>query len=163
MTTFFDIDAANARLPEVRELLILLRRQREELIQLRDRLIELQEAPAGSDVGIVGRPEPEIRRSQPDEAESTERGGTSGAVDLGDAALIRLRMQGVIDQMQAVVAQIDAWGITLRDIESGLIDFPALVNGRQVWLCWRLGEDAIAWWHELNRGFSGRRRLIDLG
>ena len=49
------------------------------------------------------------------------------------------------------------WGITLRDIDTGLIDFPALVTGRQVWLCWRLGEGDVDWWHELNVGFAGRR------
>jgi len=71
-------------------------------------------------------------------------------------------MQGVIDQMQAGVARIDELGITLRDIETGLIDFPALVTGRQVWLCWRLGEDDVAWWHELTTGVAGRRSLAEL-
>jgi hypothetical protein len=75
---------------------------------------------------------------------------------------LRLRMQGVIDQMQAGVARIDELGVTLREIETGLIDFPALVSGRQVWLCWRLGEGDIAFWHELAEGFGGRRALIDL-
>ena len=75
---------------------------------------------------------------------------------------LRLRMQGVIDQMQAGVARIDELGVTLREIETGLIDFPALVTGRQVWLCWRLGEGDVAWWHELADGFGGRRELIDL-
>ena len=76
--------------------------------------------------------------------------------------LIRLRMQGLIDQMQAGVARIDALGTTLRDIESGLIDFPALASGRQIWLCWRLGEEEVGWWHELSTGFSDRRPLIEL-
>ena len=49
-------------------------------------------------------------------------------------------MQGLIDQMAAGVARIDALGLTLRDIEHGLVDFPALVSGRQVWLCWQRGE-----------------------
>ena len=71
-------------------------------------------------------------------------------------------MQGLVDQMQAAVARIDGWGITLRDIDTGLIDFPALVSGRQVWLCWRLGEGPVEWWHELDDGFAGRRPLIEL-
>ncbi len=79
-----------------------------------------------------------------------------------DQRRIRLRMQGLVDQMQASVARIDGWSITLRDIDTGLIDFPALVAGRQVWLCWRLGEGPIAWWHELDDGFGGRRPLIEL-
>ena len=47
-------------------------------------------------------------------------------------------------------------------IETGLIDFPALVTGRQVWLCWRLGEGDVDWWHELDEGFGGRRPLSEL-
>src|SRR6186997_3541697 len=68
----------------------------------------------------------------------------------------------VVRRMQRDVAQIDAWGITLRDIPSGLIDFPALANGRPIWLCWRLGEDDIEWWHETNVGFDGRQPLSEL-
>jgi hypothetical protein len=71
-------------------------------------------------------------------------------------------MQGVIDQMSAAVARIDALGIALRDIESGLIDFPALASGRQIWLCWRLGETDITHWHELEAGFGARRPLAEL-
>lgn len=125
MTTFYDIDGANARLPEVGDLLTLLRDQRAELIRLRDEA-------AAEDID-----ETELRR-------------------------LRLRMQGIIDQMQAAVGRIDSLSISLRDIESGLIDFPALVNGRQVCLCWRLGEDAIGWWHELSAGIAGRRLIVDL-
>jgi len=125
VTTFYDIDAANARLADLRELLTDLRDQRAELIRLRD-------------------------RSNEDEVDEEER------------RRLRLRMQGIIDQMQAAVIRIDGWDITLRDIESGLIDFPALVNGRQVCLCWRLGEDEVGWWHELSSGFAGRRELTDL-
>ena len=89
-----------------------------------------------------------------DEVEATEDAAAIGA--------LRLRMQGVIDQMQADVGRLDGWGISLRDIESGLIDFPALAGGRQVWLCWRLGEEGIDWWHELDDGFGGRRPLLEL-
>ena len=71
-------------------------------------------------------------------------------------------MQGIIDQMHAAAAQLIAWNITLRDIQTGLIDFPALVSGRQVCLCWRLGEDSVEWWHELSSGFAGRRRIGEL-
>ena len=47
-------------------------------------------------------------------------------------------------------------------VSGGLVDFPALASGRQVWLCWRLGEADVAWWHELEAGVTGRQRLIDL-
>ena len=89
-----------------------------------------------------------------DEVDATDDAETIGA--------LRLRMQGVIDQMQADVGRLDGWDISLRDIRSGLIDFPALAGGRQVWLCWRLGETVIDWWHELDDGFGGRRPLLEL-
>ena len=71
-------------------------------------------------------------------------------------------MLDIVRRMEATVRQIDAWGITLRDIGSGLVDFPALANGRPIWLCWKLGEDDIGWWHELDTGIAGRIPLIEL-
>lgn len=50
-------------------------------------------------------------------------------------------------------------GILLRDPEVGLIDFPAERGGRPVFLCWRLGEDQVAWYHEANAGFGSRKPL----
>ncbi len=72
------------------------------------------------------------------------------------------QVRALVRRMQETVNRIDEWGITLRDIPSGLIDFPALANGRPIWLCWRLGEDEIAWWHETNVGFDGRQPLSEL-
>ena len=146
MARFYDLDRANARVPELREILELLRGQRAELIRLRDLVLERQSA-------VEATPEPAMA--------TPGRGGDDDEPD-DELRLIRLRMQGLIDQMQAGVARIDALGITLRDIESGLIDFPALTSGRQIWLCWRLGEEEVGWWHELSTGFSDRRPLIEL-
>lgn len=137
MARYFDIDDANAALAEVAPLLATLADQRAELIRLRDHSLA-RPSTSGGGAGDDSDPDPaETRR-------------------------VRLRMQGVIDQMSAAVARIDALGITLRDIERGLIDFPALVSGRQVWLCWQLGEDDVAFWHELETGFGGRRPLVEL-
>ena len=72
------------------------------------------------------------------------------------------RLTDTVRRMERAVRQIDAWGIALRDIKMGLVDIPALVNGRPIWLCWKLGEDDIAWWHELDAGIAGRKPLIDL-
>ena len=139
---FYSIDAANERLAELRPVLERLRAERTDLIALRDLAVErISAVEARSESGPAPLPSPE------DDAELRR---------------IRMRMQGIVDQMQAAVGQIDDWGITLREIESGLIDFPALVSGRQVWLCWRLGEDDVAWWHELTTGFGSRQPLSDL-
>ncbi len=48
-------------------------------------------------------------------------------------------------------------GCVLKDWRIGLVDFPAVLDGRRVWLCWRLGEGEVAWWHELNDGFAARK------
>ncbi len=71
-------------------------------------------------------------------------------------------LREIVRRMQSDVAQIDEWGVTLREISTGLIDFPALANGRPIWLCWRLGEGDIEWWHETNVGFDGRQPLSEL-
>src|SRR3954467_1453027 len=139
MPRFYDVDRANARIPEVREILELLRDQLAELTRLRDLVLERQSAV---EAGAESAP----RRSREDDDEPDD-----------ELRLIRLRMQGLIDQMQAGVARIDALGITLRDIPTGLLAFPALASGRQIWLCWRLGEEEVDWWHEVNTGFSDRR------
>lgn len=152
MTRFFGLDEANAVLPELGPILARLQEQRRELVGLRDEALELQAAvEAGADGGT---------------GQGSMTGGPRSPVGDGDGAAelrrLRLRMQGVIDQMQAGVVRIDELGITLREIETGLVDFPALVSGRQVWLCWRLGEADVGWWHELSTGFSGRRSLAEL-
>ncbi|HET7028290.1 MAG TPA: DUF2203 domain-containing protein [Candidatus Limnocylindrales bacterium] len=144
MARFYSIDDANARLVELRPLLERLRAQRADLVQLRDLAVERISAIEVRGEGTSGR------------------GGGTTREDDAELRRIRMRMQGIVDQMQAAVTQIDDWGITLRDIESGLIDFPALVSGRQVWLCWRLGEEDVAWWHELSTGFGSRAPLAEL-
>jgi hypothetical protein len=51
--------------------------------------------------------------------------------------------------------------IVLRDLERGLVDFPAVIDGREVYLCWQEGEEEIGFWHEPEAGFAGRRPLDD--
>jgi hypothetical protein len=149
MTRFYDLDAANAAIPVLDGIVGLLADQRAELVRLRDEVLA-----AGSGVGEGAT------TAVADPAGRTERSPDAPMVD--DLRLTRLRMQGLIDQMAAGVARIDALGLTLRDIEHGLVDFPALVAGRQVWLCWQRGEAVIDWWHGLDTGFSGRRPLAEL-
>ena len=57
------------------------------------------------------------------------------------------------------LVELQAVGIVLRDLDRGLVDFPALCDGREVYLCWELGEDRVAHWHELESGFAGRQPL----
>jgi hypothetical protein len=55
--------------------------------------------------------------------------------------------------------RISGQGILLRDIDSGLVDFPGERDGQPVFLCWKLGEDEVGYWHPIDTGFSGRRPL----
>jgi hypothetical protein len=151
VSRFYTIDAANERLPDVRAVLERLRDERRALVELRDEAATRVEALRGA--GVAGR----AAETEPDAAD-LERWFREDP----DLRAIRLRMQGLVDQMQAAVTELVDWDVTLRDIETGLVDFPALASGRQIWLCWRLGEGSIEWWHELDEGFAGRERLTDL-
>jgi hypothetical protein len=57
--------------------------------------------------------------------------------------------------------QLERLDIVVRDLERGLIDFPALLDGREVYLCWLLDEPSVTHWHAIEAGFAGRRRLVD--
>ena len=151
MTRYYTIDAANAVVAELDGIMSVLAEQRAELVRLRDQVL------AGSGGGGEGDgPQTAI-------GDRSARGDTTADPQLvDDLRLTRLRMQGLIDQMAAGVARIDALGLTLRDIEHGLVDFPALVSGRQVWLCWQLGEATVGFWHGHEAGFAGRRPLAEL-
>jgi hypothetical protein len=61
--------------------------------------------------------------------------------------------------LRAEVLYLAERGILLRDPETGLVDFPGDVDGRPVYLCWRLGEDHVAWYHGEDAGFASRKRL----
>ncbi len=82
------------------------------------------------------------------EAAPTNGGGEDGR-QVGVGFLEVRRLLGMIEQS----------GIVLRDIDRGLIDFPALMDEREVYLCWELGEDEVAYWHELETGYGGREPL----
>ncbi len=56
----------------------------------------------------------------------------------------------------AGLKQVEAWSIVVRDVDSGICDFPGRRDGRDVYLCWRFGEERIGFWHDLESGFSGR-------
>ena len=62
-------------------------------------------------------------------------------------------------ELQNRIGEFDRRGIVLRDLDSGLIDFPALRDGHEVYLCWLDSEDDIGFWHDLDAGFAGRQPL----
>jgi hypothetical protein len=76
-----------------------------------------------------------------------------------DLTKARTEMHEAGSRLEALMGELAETGAELKGIEEGLIDFPSLREGRVVYLCWRLGEDEIAWWHELDTGFAGRQPL----
>lgn len=82
------------------------------------------------------------------DAAPTNGGGEPGR-QVGEAFLEVRRMLGTLTEA----------GIVVRDIDRGLIDFPAIREGREVYLCWELGEDAVEHWHDLEAGYGGRQPL----
>ena len=63
-------------------------------------------------------------------------------------------------RMREYLQELSDLGVVLKDPFSGLIDFPSRMDGREVYLCWRLGEPEVAFWHELEAGFAGRQKLM---
>jgi hypothetical protein len=85
----------------------------------------------------------------------SEAGPTNGGGDPG-----RTVSEGFLE-LRDSVAQLQALEVQVRDLDRGLIDFPSLRDGREIYLCWEEGEDAIRFWHEPDAGFAGRRPLGD--
>ena len=140
MSRFYGPIEANALVPDLAVVVGRLRDQRTEIVEARD-AFRLREGDLVDDLiaeaAVPTGDDPELRR-------------------------LRLRIRGIVDQMQADVAWLDERGIVLRDIATGLLDFPALAGGRQVWLCWRLGEDHVEFWHGTDEGYAGRKPLAAL-
>jgi len=65
----------------------------------------------------------------------------------------------VLARVDELVERLRTWNIELRDINTGLVDFPSVVDGDEAYLCWRLGEPEVSYWHKRDEGFPGRRPL----
>jgi len=65
-------------------------------------------------------------------------------------------------RLKDVLVEFEQREIEIKDVDRGLIDFPALRDGKEVFLCWEMGEEDIEFWHDLDAGYRGRERLEDL-
>ncbi|HEY6075132.1 MAG TPA: DUF2203 domain-containing protein [Anaerolineales bacterium] len=118
-------------LEEASSLLDELRPAIEEIMQIHQRVIELR----------------------PDAWQAIEKSAGNG----GSLAASRLLPE--FDRLRSLVHQVQDHGVILKDMGLGLLDFPSLREGREVYLCWKYGEDRIAFWHEVEAGFMGRQPL----
>jgi hypothetical protein len=76
-------------------------------------------------------------------------GGGEAGVQVGESFL----------EVRRILTTLQESGLVVRDIDRGLLDFPALIDGREVYLCWELDEDGVDHWHELDSGYGGREPL----
>ena len=80
-------------------------------------------------------------------------------VDVVAAARRRAEREKAMQEAKDTLAEFEAIGVLLKDLEKGLLDFPCVVDGKTVLLCWKLGEKEIGYWHSEEDGFAGRKPL----
>jgi hypothetical protein len=130
-TRYFTAEEANEALDDVRPLT-------EELVEHRRALVVFQERQVALTARIAGN------------------GGNVQPFDLQE---VQERVDEEVAGIARCVARIHEVGALVKDLDEGLVDFPARRAGEDVLLCWRLGEDEIGFWHGLEEGFSGRKPL----
>lgn len=129
MPRTFTVEEARALLPEVRAIAEAMRDHKREFERQRSLLKE-----AGNHAGGNGH-------------------GPPGALAAQTAA------EQEIQAIQNRIQQLAQMGVEVKGIDEGLVDFPSLRDGRIVYLCWRIGEPDILYWHEIHAGFRGRQPL----
>ncbi len=131
---YFDRDEAEALLPMISNALSEAREQKERIDTL-DREL----AQAAAKIMILGGWIPPYK-------ELSEK---------------RQQRDQTNEKIREVINRIQETGCVLKDLDEGLVDFPAMLGGREVYLCWKLGEERIGYWHGMDEGFAGRKPLDD--
>lgn len=91
--------------------------------------------------------------------EPTDRAGLERADGTPEARAARGRARGLLETLSEELEELAESGVQVKDLDVGLCDFVARREGRDVLLCWRLGEKEVAYWHEVHTGFSGRQPI----
>jgi hypothetical protein len=125
----FTPDEANSALADVRPVA-------ERLVRLRERMREV-EREQGRLVTAIG--------------------GNGGGYAAGDLDAAQTELVGLAGAVGACVQRLEELGVVVKDLDLGLVDFPAVREGISVFLCWHVGEDEIAFWHGLDEGYAGRK------
>ena len=129
----FTLEEASSVLPRVRSLAADLRDKAQELVTLRANLDAFRQSKQTGDHAVDGEAQLVVRT-------------------LGNA-------NRVAEEMRSLATELEEIGCELKDVHTGLLDFRSLREDRVVYLCWRLSEDEIRFWHELDTGFAGRQPL----
>ncbi len=80
-------------------------------------------------------------------------------IDYEVAGRLRNEYNRLVERVKEALDQIHATGCVVKDLDSGLVDFPAILKNEEVYLCWRLGEDRIRFYHRQDEGFAGRKPI----
>ena len=132
MARHFTVAEANAMIPELTSLLEEMRSHGQQLAAVHERSAQVSRKLRGN-----------------------------GYHNPNEDTMVAELAQSLQEDLQQGISRLNEWGIELKDLEAGLVDFPALREGRTVFLCWQLGEPEVAFWHELTTGFAGRQPLDD--
>lgn len=132
MPRFYTVEEANSLIPELTRLLRGMQAEERQLAMLRERTSSVAEKTRGNG------------HHNPDE----------------DVALSQA-VKNVEEALRLAVSKLAEWEIEVKDLQRGLVDFPARREGRTVLLCWQLGEPEVAFWHETTTGFAGREPIDD--
>jgi len=132
MPTFYTVREANDRLPELTSLLLHLQEEGRKLAEIHGEQMALR-----------------IRvRSNGHNVEERQ-------------ATLKKDEAPLEETLRTGIEQLAAWNIQVKDLERGLVDFPAQREGRTVFLCWELGEPEVAFWHETTTGYANRQPVDD--
>jgi hypothetical protein len=99
----------------------------------------------------------ELERTQRDLV--TAIGGNGGGYAAGDLNEAQTELVGLADAAVACVDKLDELGVQIKDLDTGLLDFPALRDGVEVELCWQVGEESVEHWHAIGEGYAGRKPI----
>lgn len=129
----FTVQQANAMLPLVRAITIDLQQLAREIVERKQRLAMLQ---AG-------------------------RSATSPDIYSAELTQVEESLQNDMARLQDYMQELVDLGVEPKGAVEGLVDFPAVRQGRPIYLCWRLGEDSVQFWHDLESGFAGRQSIAE--
>ena len=90
---------------------------------------------------------------------TTQVAGNGGDLDPGEVREDAESMEREAEAVAAAVDELNRLGLLVKDLDRGLVDFPALRRGEEVLLCWQVGEEEVAFWHGVDEGFAGRKPL----
>jgi hypothetical protein len=78
------------------------------------------------------------------------------------AELLQIEAQRLAREIEGYISELSGLGVICKGMDTGLVDFPGQMDGHSVFFCWKLGESAVQYWHEVDAGFVGRQRLHPL-